>query len=342
MTVNISLVLLVGVPASGKTTFCNKLLLNNYQKSSVFSTVDRGFRNHSLFIHVCFDSIIALEDQRKYAESAYTDSSAKQMKGARDSILKDVESLLEFLLNTEFSLLKLKDIVKCFGFTTSSCSPDCHIRNVVILMDDNFYYRSMRHQYYLLAFKHKVSFCQVFFECPLQKAIQYNSQRSQKIPSSVILKMHDRLQPPSSDISWEKLTLIFTASTRVFPIEEFQKLVLESLKFPADTVERELERSAKSEMKVLGRVSCSKSVLHQSDLILRDLVREYMQNTTEEKEKVARCANAARQRVLAQIKGEEGPLPSLFQEEFSDIIKEDLTSKLKELFVSELEQLLNK
>ena len=154
--------------------------------------------------------------------------------------------------------------------------------------------------------------------------------------------MHDRLQPPSSDISWEKLTLIFTSSTQAFPIEEFQKLVLESLKFPADTVERELERSAKSEMKVLGRVSCSKSVLHQSDLILRDLVRECMKNTMEEKEKVARCANAARQKVLAQIKGEEEPLPSLFQEEFSDVIKEELTSKLKELFVFELEQLLKK
>lgn len=103
---------------------------------------------------------------------------------------------------------------------------------LVFLLDDNFYYPSMRYEVCQLARKCKnllinwichltlygssnigltssdvadsLGFCQVYLQCDLESCISRNQSRSQPVPTEVILEMVKRLESPNPHKnSWE-------------------------------------------------------------------------------------------------------------------------------------------
>jgi len=148
------LVLLVGLPGAGKSTLCQLI------KQSADCDV----------IHVCFDDVIPLSIQRNIALSragvewklvrrrtlniiAGVIGSYSQPT-ACESISSDLDLMFrqfEQRLTIEFKAVRNKD--------------------VMLLIDDNNYYRSMRYEYYQLARAESLGFCQIYLQCQLTEAI---------------------------------------------------------------------------------------------------------------------------------------------------------------------------
>ena len=82
------IVVLIGLPGAGKTTFCQKFV-SNFSKPDSDSKV--GFN----VVHVCYDAFVDLEEQAKLAENV-EDGSTK-WKEKRKEISEGVESFLDFL-----------------------------------------------------------------------------------------------------------------------------------------------------------------------------------------------------------------------------------------------------
>ncbi|ESO93047.1 hypothetical protein LOTGIDRAFT_232809 [Lottia gigantea] len=83
---------------------------------------------------------------------------------------------------------------------------------IVIIIDDNMYFRSMRYDYYQLARNSSVGFCEVYVACSVSLALQRNSQRASGfVEPEIITNMANRFEiPDQSHHSWEKYSLICT------------------------------------------------------------------------------------------------------------------------------------
>ncbi|XDV43907.1 hypothetical protein PO909_012296 [Leuciscus waleckii] len=91
-----------------------------------------------------------------------------------------------------------------------------HSQSLVLLLDDNFYYQSMRFQIHQLARKYGVGFCQVFLHCPLQVCVQRNRQRSQRVPEEVLVQVCERMEPPNESRNrWEQQSLTLDGSESI-------------------------------------------------------------------------------------------------------------------------------
>ncbi|GAX73447.1 hypothetical protein CEUSTIGMA_g899.t1 [Chlamydomonas eustigma] len=99
---------------------------------------------------------------------------------------------------------------------------------LLIVVDDNMQYRSMRYRCYQIARKYNAAFLQIYMECPLQLSLQRNAARSGasnhtkciedatrqdlRVPDASILRMATVLEPPNSTLNpWESCVLTCSA-----------------------------------------------------------------------------------------------------------------------------------
>uniref|UniRef100_UPI003AABC12E L-seryl-tRNA(Sec) kinase-like n=1 Tax=Centroberyx gerrardi TaxID=166262 RepID=UPI003AABC12E len=151
---------------------------------------------------------------------------------------------------------------------------------LLILLDDNFYYPSMRYDVYQLARKCSLGFCQVYLHCAVESCISRNQSRSQPLPTEVILEMAKRLESPNPQKnSWEESSVALN-STDNLPkgdIQRLMELISSALSNPLSPVDDNVEQ------KEADRLKCATSVVHQADQACRRLVSEAMKNARENK-----------------------------------------------------------
>jgi O-phosphoseryl-tRNA(Sec) kinase len=231
----------MGLPASGKSTF-SKQLCEKLPKSDIQT------------ILVSYDEIIPLDRQRQLANN--TDSLV--WKSERKAILENVECLL--------SGAKVSSSSLC------STAIDRTEKQVLIIIDDNNYYSSMRYEYYQLARKFEIGFCQLYFDVPVDGALKRNSERTgeTKISDEVITKMAGKLEPPNPHSNvWEQFSFQLPMMQDGFdgPTLEMCNTVINlALSNPVKPIED------KTEERELSRAKCTASVVHQADKSLRKMV----------------------------------------------------------------------
>ena len=108
-----SLVMLIGLPGSGKSTFA-KILQEKLKGKCV--------------VHFEYDQFIPLEQQKQLASENFGDTSAQSWKQERKSILDNIDNYLN------------GNQVLTFKPTSIDRERDSH----VLIIDDNNYYGSMR------------------------------------------------------------------------------------------------------------------------------------------------------------------------------------------------------
>ena len=108
-----SLVILMGLPGSGKSTFA-KILQEKLKGSCV--------------VHFEYDQLIPLEQQKQFASEKFSDTTAQCWKQERKSILDNIDNYLN------------GNQVLTFKPTSINREKDSH----VLIIDDNNYYGSMR------------------------------------------------------------------------------------------------------------------------------------------------------------------------------------------------------
>lgn len=143
---------------------------------------------------------------------------------------------------------------------------------LLLILDDNFYYRSMRLEVHRLARRYSLGFCQLFLDCPLETCLQRNGRRPGALPADTILLMQGKMEEPNPQKNaWELNSLTVrsaTCSPEASP--ELTGLLLAALENPVTYVEDNVEQ------KEVDRAVCSSSTLHQADQALRRIVSQTM------------------------------------------------------------------
>ncbi|NXT50845.1 PSTK kinase, partial [Pluvianellus socialis] len=143
-----------------------------------------------------------------------------------------------------------------------------------LLLDDNFYYQSMRYEVYQLARKYSLSFCQLFLECPLECCLQRNRLRSQPVPDQTICLMARKIEMPDlKKNAWERNSLILKSSDCTLE-DEYQ--IISLLATALENPEKQHEEN--TEEKEVDRAICAASTVHQADRLCRRIISQAMQD----------------------------------------------------------------
>ncbi|KAM6186267.1 L-seryl-tRNA(Sec) kinase [Rhynchocyon petersi] len=143
---------------------------------------------------------------------------------------------------------------------------------LVLVLDDNFYYQSMRYEVYQLARKYSLGFCQFFLDCPLETCLQRNNQRLRALPAETIHLMGRKIEKPNPmKNAWEHNSLTIQSpaccSESSLEVTDF---LLAALENPIKNVEDNWEQ------KETDRMICSTNILHQADQMLRRIISQTM------------------------------------------------------------------
>ncbi|KFP32579.1 L-seryl-tRNA(Sec) kinase, partial [Colius striatus] len=152
-------------------------------------------------------------------------------------------------------------------------------RPLYLILDDNFYYQSMRYEVYQLARKYSLSFCQLFLECPLELCLKRNRLRSHPLPDQTIYLMAQRIEMPDlKKNTWEENSLIlrsFDCSSE--DNEQIISLLATALENPVKQIEENAEQ------KDADRALCAASTVHQADQACRRLISQAMKDAKDKK-----------------------------------------------------------
>lgn len=149
---------------------------------------------------------------------------------------------------------------------------------LLFLLDDNFYYPSMRYEVYQLARRLSLGFCQVYLQCDLETCIRRNQSRPRNVPVKVITEMEKRLESPNPQRNtWESQSISLNSIIDVSKsdIQRVMELISLALNNPLSPAEDNTEQ------KEADRHKCAMSVVHQADQACRRLISEAMKAARE-------------------------------------------------------------
>lgn len=297
METDIVLCVLIGIPGAGKSTLSNLL-------KTKFSVTN--FKVLSL----SFDNFSSVNDQAKMVSKIKTQSDITVFKDARLHFMETIESIVHSI--------KVKRILDqsliCYFDGDISFSNGI---KYLVLLDDNFYYRSMRYKIYQLAAKYECGFCQIYLKCNLKTAIERNRNRLQDVPNVAIETMYERIEPPDADCNrWEteSLTLLSDLLNHSFDLDVIKAFAFKNFSKIAVISNPEGDNLRE---KLETRMINKKNILHQSDLILRSLVSDKIKSLQKDDRRsvMNKCLANIKQDLLQKIRGLELEFPaSIFQE----------------------------
>ncbi|XP_060090637.1 L-seryl-tRNA(Sec) kinase [Heteronotia binoei] len=273
-----------GLPAAGKTTMAQAL--------SDFLKKHKGW----LCVHLTYDELMppeAFSQSEMSSGQEGQQSLASNWKFYRHELLMYLECLLQALIKGCHYLLPPKEteviwknFVCCLkdqgliSLRAEDTAISQHLINIATLrptyfiLDDNFYYRSMRYEVYQLARKYSLGFCQLFLDCQVEACIQRNCQRTQPLPEETIHAMAQKLEVPNPEkYTWEQYSVILKSTE--YSLEDNLK-VLNLLSVTLENPVKQLEDN--TEFKEVDRALCAASVLHQADQAVRRIVSQTMKN----------------------------------------------------------------
>lgn len=143
-------------------------------------------------------------------------------------------------------------------------SIEIHHKPMLILIDDNMYYKSMRSEYLKLAKKHNTSFLQLYFDVKLETALMRNKFRnSNKIPDRIICEMALKIEKPQK---------------HVFIVDSTVESILNGFK---NAISKALLMPLKKDDDVLEIIPVE-SKMHKIDIVLRKIVGDKIKQNKNE------------------------------------------------------------
>ena len=297
----IGIVLICGAPGVGKTTF----------KKNFISMLNRSDQSiHA--ISISFDEIIKNLIEIEIVER-------NEWKSVRLYIRQLISVLIKYL-----KLKEKVDITKYYQELNTDLSHSFEIKQnflncinlqlefddkttFLLIIDDIFYYESMRLIYYRLALESDMAYlCICLKSTNLQFLYERNKQRASndKLPLTVIQNIFNKFDYPDK-IVWEKdFFQIFNIQEKQIEINE--NLLNEILKH-LDNFNSNLPNIKLKYVKEEIVNNAPKNLVHESDLVLRKLTSQILQtNSKLDKKEKSKFANElltkAKHELLSKIK----------------------------------------
>ncbi|GAB5578856.1 L-seryl-tRNA(Sec) kinase isoform X1 [Prionailurus iriomotensis] len=279
----LGLCLLCGLPAAGKSTFARALSPRLRQERGwAVGVVAYDDVMPDAFLEEASARPLSLADV--FVVCAVMSvmwegmDSPSQWKLLRQELLKYLEHFLLAVINgcqmstppnrTEamwedfITCLKDQDLISSAAPEARSCyllTKTAVSRPLVLILDDNFYYQSMRYEVYQLARKYSLGFCQLFLDCSLETCLQRNGQRPQALPAETIHLMGRKLEKPNPEKNaWEHNSLTIESSECSSEASlKLIDLLLTALENPVKYIEDNVEQKGSRQNHLFNQPSSS-------------------------------------------------------------------------------------
>lgn len=269
---------LIGIPASGKSSFCQKI----QSEAKIFNV-----------IHICYDSFIRMPntDDSFAKKSVYFQS--KRYKKGRFSLLWLLQQLIDDIKeNTNFHKFR-QAIISDFPHVNFDIKSDSTKEKYLLLIDDTMHYKSMRKEVRTIAKDNEIGFFVTFFHTTLDNAIKRNQNRSCVVDQQHLERMYSTIEEPTSE----------DGEIMHVNIEDEHQVTTDFVElFALKCIEAPLKLVNSGDHHVIDQ-----SMLHKADLILRKSVNQKMINVKRTNPSVnlkelAKTLCAKRSFVLQEIK----------------------------------------
>jgi tRNA uridine 5-carbamoylmethylation protein Kti12 len=360
----ICLMLVCGAPGAGKTTFCKNF------KQFLLTRTSSSHQHIRMFL-LSYDEILKRELEIELIGS----NSNAQWKQSRAFIQRLTEQLLiylkqerskvqcfeEFLqknLNESSTPLEQKlqkNLIQSVKLDIDEWRHNCAQKDsqigskIFVMLDDNFYYESMRLPFYKMCLANGCAyFCHVFRAEQIQTLFERNSNRTKEkqVDHSIIENIHSKLELPSGT-AWEKdysLAHYVEDSMKFADQTQFES-DLAFISSKNDQFMALIDELREREQRVeLSRQANRTSLIHECDLILRKLLSEKMATCvgrveSKNKSNEAGRLNSLRLNILNELRESEDLFNELNQAIGADLASNPQTKS--ELLKKKLELKFN-
>ena len=272
MDVGVALGLFVGLPCVGKSSYAKKIV----EEGDFFLDVLRksGLQVDS----VCF-KVFCFDDEVDYSCMF----EELQWKEQRRIVFDKVE---EYIVSYKNNI-------------------ENRNRFLIVLLDDNMYYKSMRHYYYSLSLKHHCAYFQIVIQSDLISIdflIEEDNKRSKSVGSETIIRMAERIQYPNISELWESNTIwlpsVHTMDSIVIVNQSFSDCIQRAIFKAKDALEKNIYMIVESDIQTSKHnleLSCRKVIgnimqgLKNEGIMNSNQLRTVASKLNEHKKKFLNC-----------------------------------------------------
>lgn len=261
-----AVVLLIGLPASGKSTLATNLI---------------NYFNHNLHPEPCIHSyLIKFDDLLSIGQQSELINQPYKWKEARGNFLQAFEAFLDLVLNLPTSSSN-DQINQLLTKIVNSNLMVSNSQKFVLIVEDNFYYRSMRQPFYRASKKRSLGFGVIMIKADLAECLNRNNLRADDdhVSDEVIFKMEQMFEEPTS-------TEINSVDNKSMLISINQKIDLKLVKdFIYDLIDNPLKEDNLEQIKEdkdRSRLINDQNLAHQFDSLLRRVVKVLIQMNEED------------------------------------------------------------
>ncbi|OQV23231.1 putative L-seryl-tRNA(Sec) kinase [Hypsibius exemplaris] len=258
------LITVFGLPGAGKSFLCKAIQDAILTKSSLSPT---SASTIPTVITVSYDVLIPQIQPLLWKGQRRTVLSALSLiyrKSTDEKTTLDDES-------TEEATKMAETILQLNGLSFHSTA---FRRPFVFLLDDNFYYRSMRYEVYQLAVTLRMGFRLIFIDGNCNICRERNARRSAPVPNEIFERMTGLLERPETKYRYEENSRDFKSNWQQEELDDAIACILNDTQTPF-IWSKDLE--GMKDMEEVGlkwKDGTTKGVNHTADLILRGLVAE--------------------------------------------------------------------
>ncbi|KAG8199546.1 hypothetical protein JTE90_009387 [Oedothorax gibbosus] len=295
------IVLVGGIIGCGKTTFveyCHEKGNHFFKNGCTNGSSVAESESYKIY-KITFDDLCTIPEQAELMKTH------KGLRNFRVDLLLAAEHFVSSTCGSECKLggplsERSQKLLQKMEMLNNSCSA---VSKAIFFIEDNFYYRSMRYDWFQIARRANIGFCEVFLQCSLTIAIERNSLRGYSIPEQKIKLMMSCMEFPNPEkYKWEKYSVIFdsTKQLQLSPLNEIVDIIKKASNNPAELLI--------SEEKIKAQNLCSKNAIHQADKILRKLISSkvsYLKSSasnTHTLKTLISCAIDVRQELLNDLR----------------------------------------